>query len=77
VGETLAGKGRNEAAGAVGTHTDVALDEPRYIINVEATGEVRDKDGNLLSSTPVTGQSIPLTGAQLQELGIPIPEEQE
>lgn len=72
----LEGAGSASASGSVGTSSGAHLDEPRFIINVQATGEVRDKDGNLISSTPVTGQSVPLTGAQLEQLGIPIPEQE-
>jgi hypothetical protein len=37
------------------------------LVKITATGEVRDKDGNLISSEPIEAE-IPITQAQLDEL---------
>jgi hypothetical protein len=45
-----------------------------YQIAITATGEVRDADGNLISSTPVESTTV-VTEAQLREMGL-APEEE-
>lgn len=44
-----------------------------FEIKVTATGEVRDKDGNLISSTPVEFETKQVTAEQLAELGLTAP----
>lgn len=44
-----------------------------YEIKVTATGEVRDADGNLVSSEPVEA-TMQVTAQQLVELNLPVPE---
>ena len=43
-----------------------------YEIKVEAMGEVRDADGNLISREPIVATQQ-VTAEQLEELGIPHP----
>lgn len=43
-----------------------------FKVKVTAMGEVRDAEGNLISSTPVEG-SMQLTADQLAELDLPVP----
>lgn len=43
-----------------------------FRVVVTADGEVRDADGNLISSEPVEA-TMDLTADQLRELGIPVP----
>lgn len=43
-----------------------------FEVKVTAMGEVRDAEGNLISSTPVEG-SMELTAEQLVELDLPVP----
>lgn len=45
-----------------------------YELAITATGEVRDADGNLVSSEPLTS-TITVTESQLAELGLTPPEE--
>ena len=45
-----------------------------YEVRVTATGEVRDADGNLISSAPVE-TTLTLTEAELSALINPIPQE--
>lgn len=45
-----------------------------YQLAISAVGEVRDADGNLVSSEPVAS-TITVTEAQLRELGLTPPEE--
>lgn len=45
-----------------------------YELAIAATGEVRDAEGNLVSSEPLTSK-ITVTEAQLKELGLTAPEE--
>jgi hypothetical protein len=51
------------------------MSEMKFEIKVVATGEVRDADGNLLSSTPVEQTAI-VTEDELRELGLPVPEKE-
>jgi hypothetical protein len=44
-----------------------------YELAITAAGEVRDADGNLVSSSPVETR-ITVTDAQLRELGLTPPE---
>lgn len=39
----------------------------KYLVTITATGEVRDKDGNLISSEPVEAQ-MEVTEQELREL---------
>lgn len=43
-----------------------------FEIKVEATGEVRDAEGNLVSSEPYVGTKM-VTAEQLREMGLPVP----
>lgn len=43
------------------------MSEPMYRLDITAQGEVRDQDGNLISTEPVTG-SVLVSAAQLQDL---------
>jgi hypothetical protein len=43
-----------------------------FKVEITAEGEVRDKDGVLLSTTPVHSV-MELTADQLTELGLPVP----
>lgn len=43
-----------------------------FEVKVTAMGEVRDAEGNLVSSTPVEG-TMELTADQLTELDLPVP----
>jgi hypothetical protein len=45
-------------------------------VTIRATGEVRDAEGNLLSSAPYE-ETVPVTAAQLEELGIEAPPNKE
>lgn len=45
----------------------------RYELAITATGEVRDAEGNLISSTPVESK-ITVTESELHELGLEPPE---
>lgn len=47
----------------------------RFAITITATAEVRDADGNLISSEPIEA-TTELTAAELAERGIPIPQEE-
>lgn len=38
-----------------------------YQLNIKAEGEVRDKDGNLISTEPLTGQTV-ITEEQAQQI---------
>lgn len=44
----------------------------KFEVKVTATGEVRDADGNLISSEPIETTMV-LTGDELDQLGIPHP----
>jgi hypothetical protein len=48
------------------------MSELVFRVEVTATGEVRDKDGNLISSEPYTGTKE-VTATQLREMGLPVP----
>ena len=48
------------------------MGELRFEVKVEATGEVRDADGNLISKEPVEA-IMHLTAAELKQLGLPVP----
>ncbi|MBT9255368.1 hypothetical protein KMZ30_07255 [Phycicoccus sp. KQZ13P-1] len=54
------------------TDTTPAPEPFRFEVRVTATGEVRDADGALISSTPVEAV-LHLTEQELDELGIPHP----
>jgi hypothetical protein len=41
-----------------------------YEVTIQAAGEVRDKDGNLLSSTPVEFEKQIITEEQAKALGL-------
>lgn len=43
-----------------------------FRVEITADGEVRDSEGNLISSEPVTA-TMDLTAEQLTELGIAVP----
>ena len=52
----------------------------KFQMVISATAEVRDKDGNLISATPVEGQVkdadskvIEVTADQIREMGYPVP----
>lgn len=45
----------------------------RYAVKVTATGEVRDSDGNLISSTPIESTEH-FTEAELVAAGLPVPQ---
>lgn len=47
-------------------------EQMKFVVKIEATGEVRDKDGNLISSTPVESTQI-VTAEELKALGIEPP----
>lgn len=49
-------------------------DQLKFQVKVHATGEVRDADGNLVSSEPFEAVAE-LTKAELEQLGLPTPEE--
>jgi hypothetical protein len=51
------------------------MSEMKFEVKVVATGEVRDKDGNLISSEPVEAVAE-LTEAELAELGLPVPDKE-
>jgi len=44
----------------------------KFKVKITAVGEVRDKDGNLISSEPVDAE-MELTEAELIELSFPVP----
>jgi hypothetical protein len=44
-----------------------------FQVKIKAVGEVRDKDGNLISSEPVEFDAVEMTEAQLIELDLPVP----
>jgi len=46
----------------------------KFQVVVTAVGEVRDKDGNLISSEPIN-EVRTLTEAELIDAGLPVPEE--
>lgn len=50
------------------------MDGQLYQLTLEATGEVRDADGNLISSEPVTA-TVTVTEDQARSLGLDIPED--
>lgn len=45
-----------------------------YQVKIQATGEVRDAEGKLVSTEPIEA-IMTKSAAELEELGIPIPEE--
>lgn len=45
------------------------MQQQMFRLVITATGEVRDKDGNLISSTPVEG-AIEVPEAHLREMGL-------
>ena len=44
-----------------------------FIVKIEAAGEVRDAEGNLISNTEAVGERV-MTAAELDEAGIPRPD---
>jgi hypothetical protein len=46
----------------------------KYRVEVQAEGEVRDAEGNLLSTEPVTAV-MELTAEELRQMNLPVPEE--
>lgn len=48
------------------------MGELKFLVEVTATGEVRDADGNLISQAPVVFEPRELTAAQLIEMGLPV-----
>jgi hypothetical protein len=42
-------------------------DQQLYRLEIKATGEVRDKDGNLISVNPITGEAV-VTEAQALDI---------
>jgi hypothetical protein len=51
------------------------MTQQMFEVKVTANGEVRDADGNLLSTEPVEAV-MHLTADQLAEMGLPIPNEE-
>jgi hypothetical protein len=49
-------------------------DQLKFQVKVLAAGEVRDADGNLVSSEPFEAVTV-LTKDELEQLGLPTPEE--
>jgi len=52
------------------------MGELRFKVEVKAVGEVRDKDGNLISSTPVDFEPQVMTQDELIEAGL-LPQDNE
>lgn len=52
--------------------TEQQPNEAKFEVKVVATGEVRDKDGNLIS-TPTAEGTQTMTADQLREAGLPVP----
>jgi hypothetical protein len=48
------------------------MSDIKFKVKITAVGEVRDKDGNLLSSEPVEAEAE-LTESELIELNLPVP----
>lgn len=47
----------------------------KFQVKVVASGEVRDAEGNLISSEPVEATMV-LTEDELKELGLPVPDKE-
>lgn len=69
----LTGHGHLTAAGSVGT-SDSA--EMLFKVTRTADGEVRDAEGNLLSSAPYEATEI-VTATQLAEMGLEAPQKEQ